>query len=84
MKLFYRECAIGHSFADRTALVMLLVAFGLSDAAAVCWSAGVVSGAEVFAGALSFALIALGAIVTAYTMTRQSRPRRAFTSTIGE
>jgi hypothetical protein len=27
MKLFYRECAIGHSFADRTALVMLLVAF---------------------------------------------------------
>jgi hypothetical protein len=59
-----------HPFADRAACVMLLAAFGLSDAAAVGWAAGVVNGAEVFAGALSFALIAFGAIFTAYAMEK--------------
>lgn len=29
MKLFNRDSAVGHSFADRTVLVMLLAAFGV-------------------------------------------------------
>jgi hypothetical protein len=70
VNLFNRDSAVNHSFADRTALVILLAAFGLSDAAAVGWSAGLVSGAEVLAGALSFVLIAFGAIFTAYTHCR--------------
>ena len=68
MNIFNRDCAVGHSFADRAALVMMLAAFGLGDAAVVGWSAGVVNGVEVFAGALSFALIAFGVIFTAYEM----------------
>jgi hypothetical protein len=73
VRFFNRDSAGDHSFADRTALVMLLAAFGLSDAATVGWSAGFVSGAEVFAGALSFALIAFGVIFTAYIMARLNR-----------
>jgi len=72
MRRFNRVGAGDHSFADGIALIMLLAAFGLSDAAAVGWSAGLVSGAEVFAGALSFALIAFGSIFTAYIMTRHN------------
>ena len=52
---------------------MLLAAFGLSDAAVVGWAAGVVSGAEVFVGAFSFALIAFGVIFTAYEMAHLNR-----------
>ena len=73
MNLFNRDSAIDHSFADRIALVILVAAFGLSDAAAVGWSAGLVSGAEVIAGAFSFALIAFGAIFTAYEMAHRKR-----------
>jgi hypothetical protein len=68
MNIFNRDHDADHSFAERAALVMLLAAFGLSDAAVVGWSAGVVSGAEVFVGAFSFALIAFGVIFTAYEM----------------
>ena len=73
MNLFTRDNAVDYSFADRTALVTLLVAFGLSDLAALGWSAGVVSGAEVFAGAFSFALIAFGGLFTAYKMAHLIR-----------
>ena len=73
MNIFNRNYAIGHSFADRAALVMMLAAFGLSDAAVVGWAAGVVSGAEVFVGAFSFALIAFGVIFTAYEMATSNR-----------
>jgi len=71
VNLFNRDSAVDRSFADRTALVILLAAFGLSDAAAVGWSAGVVSGAEVFAGVFSFALIGFGAIFTAHVMAHR-------------
>jgi hypothetical protein len=86
VNLFNRDSAVDNSFADRTALVILLAAFGVSDAAAVGWSAGAVSGAEVFAGAFSFALIAFGAIFTAYKMARAhsgsgSRPATSLQST---
>jgi hypothetical protein len=75
VNLFNRDSAVDRSFADRTALVILLAAFGLSDAAAVRWSAGLVSGAEVFPGAFSFVLIAFGAIFTAYEMAHRKRRR---------
>jgi len=75
VNLFSRNIYVGRSFADRTALVMLLSAFGLSDAAIVGLAAGVVSGTEVCAGALSFGLIAFGAIFTAYEMAHLSGPR---------
>jgi hypothetical protein len=88
MSLFNRVSALGHSFADRTALVMLLAGFGLSDAAAVGWAARVVSGAEVFAGALSFSLIAFGVIFTAYEMANiaaaaEAAPRKVNRKGIG-
>ena len=54
-------------------MVMLLAGIGLSDAMAVGWFAGVVSAAEVVAGGLSFALIAFGAIFTAYETARLDR-----------
>jgi hypothetical protein len=72
VNLFSRDSPVGRSFADRTALVMLLTAFGLSDAATVGLAAGVVSGTEVVAGAFSFGLIAFGAIFTAYEMAHLS------------
>jgi hypothetical protein len=69
MSPFNRSRTYNSSFAGWTALVVLLIGFGLSDAMAVGWFAGLVGGAEVLAGALSFALIAFGAIFTAYEMT---------------
>ena len=73
MSLFNRSSIYNHSFPGWTALVVLLIGFGLSDAMAIGWFAGLVGGAEVFAGALSFALIAFGAIFTAYEMARLYR-----------
>lgn len=54
-------------------MVMLLAGFGLADAMAVGWFAGVAGAAEVVAGASSFALIAFGAIFMAYEMARLAR-----------
>jgi hypothetical protein len=75
MNLFNRDNAVGYSFAARIAMVMLLAGYGLSLAAAVGLSAGVLSGGEVFAGAFSFVLIAFGAIFTAYEMAHLTGTR---------
>jgi hypothetical protein len=73
MSHFNRSSTYNHSFAGWTALVVLLIGFGLSDAMAVGWLAGLVGGAEVCAAAVSFALIAFGAIFTAYEMVHLNR-----------
>lgn len=73
MNIFNRCGSDNSSFAEWIAIVMLLAGIGLSDAMAVGWFAGVVSTAEVAAAGLSFALIAYGAIFTAYEMARLDR-----------
>jgi len=73
MNIFNRWSTDDYSFAEWTAMVMLLAGFGLSDAMAVGWFAGVVGAAEIVAGALSFALIAFGAIFDAYEMAHLNR-----------
>jgi hypothetical protein len=77
MNLFNRDSAAGYSIAERTILVMLFAGYGLSLAGAVGWIMGVVNGAEIFAGAFSFALIAFGAIFTAYKMAELTGANRS-------
>jgi amino acid transporter len=73
MNIFNRCSSDDYSFAEWTSMVMLLAGFGLSDTLAVGWFAGIVGAAEVVGGALSFALIAFGAIFTAHEMARLNR-----------
>jgi hypothetical protein len=48
--------------------VELLLAFGLSDAAVIAWSAGLMTGEQLLAWAFTYLLIAFGVLFTSYEM----------------
>ena len=50
--------------------VLLLMSFGLTDAAIVGWCAGVISVPEIFAAGLAFTMVSAGMIVTWLTLAR--------------
>jgi hypothetical protein len=51
-------------------IALLLAAFALADGPVVAWYAHTVTGAEILAGAITFALISLGAITTIWHFDR--------------
>jgi hypothetical protein len=50
--------------------VLLLMSFGLSDAAIVGWCAGVISVHEIYAAGLAFTMVSFGMIVTLWRLAR--------------
>jgi hypothetical protein len=52
------------------AAALLLVGFGLGDAAIVAWNASLVSFGQVAATAVSFVLVGAGTFFTVWQMTR--------------
>jgi len=58
----------GHPLARWLSVIVVLVAFALIDAAIVARPAGVVSPSQLLAGFVAFAIIAGGALYTAWWM----------------
>jgi hypothetical protein len=49
---------------------LLLISFGLTDAAIVGWCADVISVPEIFAAGLAFMIVSFGLIVTFWNLSR--------------